>query len=313
MSEQDRGVFVPDQMRVFDGSIEDDDDEGSRLPVLIVIALVVLASFAGVVWLAYEKGVASGRNETRLAVTDADAPAASQENAPATPAAKVTKAFEDPAPDDADSGPPAAAAAVTASGTSDVVAPAAAVKPIVPAPRVAAKTPAPVRSPAVPAPQKIAVTQSAPARITTPAQNLAAENSDLTVATAAPPAVRATSPAAKTAPAPKTAPPAVKVAPPSIIAASPAIAVPRSLNAAGQYFLQIGAYKSEADANSAWDAAKQRFGVQLRGRSPDVKKADLGPKGVWYRLRIAAFDSRDDASAVCGKLKSAGGSCIIAH
>src|SRR6202035_1971724 len=36
--------------------------EPSRLPLLVVIALVVLAAFAGVVWLAYTQGVERGRS-----------------------------------------------------------------------------------------------------------------------------------------------------------------------------------------------------------------------------------------------------------
>src|SRR2546423_107493 len=51
----------PDDVRVYDGGEDDFADEGSRLPLLIVIALVVLASFAGVVWLAYTQGVQRGR------------------------------------------------------------------------------------------------------------------------------------------------------------------------------------------------------------------------------------------------------------
>src|ERR1700756_3790820 len=65
MSNYDRGVYEPsDEVRVFDGSEEEDDVEGSRLPLLIVLALLVLAMFAGVVWLAYTQGVARGRGET---------------------------------------------------------------------------------------------------------------------------------------------------------------------------------------------------------------------------------------------------------
>ena len=65
MANYDRGVYEPsDEVRVFDGSEEEDDVEGSRLPLLIVLALLVLAMFAGVVWLAYTQGVARGRGET---------------------------------------------------------------------------------------------------------------------------------------------------------------------------------------------------------------------------------------------------------
>ena len=78
MANYERGVYEPrdegrDGVRVFDGSEEDDDVEGSRLPLLIVLALLVLAMFAGVVWLAYTQGVARGRGETPV-LTAANGP-----------------------------------------------------------------------------------------------------------------------------------------------------------------------------------------------------------------------------------------------
>ena len=74
MANYERGVYEPsDEVRVFDGSEEEDDVEGSRLPLLIVLALLVLAMFAGVVWLAYTQGVARGRGETPV-LTAANGP-----------------------------------------------------------------------------------------------------------------------------------------------------------------------------------------------------------------------------------------------
>ena len=56
MANYERGVYEPrDEARdgrVYDASEDDDDVEGSRLPLLIVLALLVLAMFGGVVWLA---------------------------------------------------------------------------------------------------------------------------------------------------------------------------------------------------------------------------------------------------------------------
>ena len=56
-----------DEVRVFDGAEEEEDVEGSRLPLLIVLALLVLAMFAGVVWLAYQRRRRAGawRNPAR--------------------------------------------------------------------------------------------------------------------------------------------------------------------------------------------------------------------------------------------------------
>src|SRR5271154_6809123 len=66
MVNYERGVYEPsDEVRVFDGSEDDEEDvEGSRLPLLIVLVLLVLAMFGGVVYLAYTQGVARGRGET---------------------------------------------------------------------------------------------------------------------------------------------------------------------------------------------------------------------------------------------------------
>src|SRR5215472_8353556 len=113
MTEYERGVFEPaERVRVFDGSEDDEDTEGSRVPGLIVIALVVLISFAGVVWLAYEKGVANGRNEPRIASVDSNGQPITQY--------KGLKIYEQPAPNDADvvTAAPAAAAPATPK-TSD--------------------------------------------------------------------------------------------------------------------------------------------------------------------------------------------------
>ena len=75
MPNYERGVYEPgDDVRVFDGSEEEDDVEGSRLPLLIVLALLVLAMFAGVVWLAYTRAW-RGAAAKRRCMTAAAGPA----------------------------------------------------------------------------------------------------------------------------------------------------------------------------------------------------------------------------------------------
>src|ERR1700759_847416 len=106
----DRGVYEPDEeVRLFDGSDEEEDVEGSRLPLMIVLALLVLAMFGGVVWLAYSHGVARGRGEPPV-LTAANGP---EKVAPSQPGgANVPyqgfKIYEQPAPtDDSGDAPPA--------------------------------------------------------------------------------------------------------------------------------------------------------------------------------------------------------------
>jgi cell division protein FtsN len=86
------GVYEPsDDVRVFDDA-DEVDEEGSRLPLLIVIALLVLAAFAGVVYLAYTQGVQRGRADAPRAVaSDTGQPGNS------TPY-KGLKIYEQPAP-----------------------------------------------------------------------------------------------------------------------------------------------------------------------------------------------------------------------
>jgi cell division protein FtsN len=300
MPQFERGLYEPgEDVRVFDGSEEEEDVEGSRLPLLIVLALLVLAMFAGFVWLAYSEGVARGRSEIPVVTAEAG-PA---RVAPANPGGAATpykgfKIYEQPAPPDEDTAqdtsprtpaeakaapPPAkptASAAATAppKPTAKVEAPPA--KPVAPSVKVAEATPtprpAPVAKASAPAPKAAAAT---PAQISAP----------LAPATALPKQLAANAPLAPT--------------PASSVAQAPA--------ASGAYVLQIGAYKSQAEADAAWNTYKAKHAALLAGYSPNVAQADLGDKGTWYRLRIAGFASRDVASALCDRIKADGGGCFL--
>ena len=76
--------------------------------------------------------------------------------------------------------------------------------------------------------------------------------------------------------------------------------------------LQIGSYKSEAEARQSWSAFKAEHDAAA-GYRPDVKSADLGAKGTWYRLRMGPFADRKSAMEVCAKLKADGASCLLAQ
>ena len=76
--------------------------------------------------------------------------------------------------------------------------------------------------------------------------------------------------------------------------------------------LQIGAYKSEDEANAAWKSFAHKHAMASAYQS-DVKKVDLGDKGVWYRLRLGTFADKTAATAFCDKLKADGGNCFLAR
>lgn len=92
---------------------------------------------------------------------------------------------------------------------------------------------------------------------------------------------------------------------------APAPAVKTASAGTGAFVLQIGAYKSQADATAAWRSYQAKHPV-VAGSASDVMKVDLGAKGTWYRLRIGSFDSKAAAAAMCQKLKADGGDCLTA-
>ena len=316
MANFERGVYEPsDEVRVFDGSEEEDDIEGSRLPLLIVLALLVLAMFGGVVWLAYTQGVARGRGETPV-LTAASGPerVAPQQSGGNNVPYQGFKIYEQPAPSDdsADTAPAAAAPAPAAPK---------------PAPVAAMPKPAPVAAMPKPAPAQV----TAPPAAAPPVAPKAAATTTPPVKAAAPAAppksVAALIQQANSVPEPPKPVPAAKAPKPAAAAAPPAsggaTGAPRQLAAAAPqapastpaagsgYVLQIGAYKSQADADTAWKSYKARHAALLSGYSNNVQQVDLGEKGTWYRLRIGGLSDREVATALCDRLKADGGACIL--
>ena len=305
MANFERGVYEPgdeahEGIRVYDGS-EEEDVEGSRLPLLIVLALLVLAMFGGVVWLAYTQGVARGRGETPvLAAAGGPERVAPQDPGGGNVPYQGFKIYEQPAPPD---------------DSAEPVSPA----PDAPAPQakapVAAAPPKPAAmSPAAPAPEA-----KAPPPAKTVAALIQQANSD-----PAKPALAAAA-AAKAAAAKAAAAKPIAVAPPAP-AAGPATGAPRQLGApvpavvaakpaapaaAGGYVLQIGSFKSQADAATAWKAYQGKHAALLSGYSDNVQQVELGEKGTWYRLRVGGFADREVAAALCERLRADGGACIL--
>ena len=101
MNNLQRGIYQPlaDKVPIYDLADEDPEEERSRVPLLVVIALVVLAAFAGVVWLAYNQGVERGRQGASLVITAPEGPVrvAPPDAAPATPFTGLN-VYNDPVP-----------------------------------------------------------------------------------------------------------------------------------------------------------------------------------------------------------------------
>jgi tetratricopeptide (TPR) repeat protein len=74
--------------------------------------------------------------------------------------------------------------------------------------------------------------------------------------------------------------------------------------------VQIASADTETSAWTTWKNMQKRFKV-LATQKPIVVKADLGAKGVFYRVRLAGFTEQTSAQTACSKLKSKGVSCFI--
>ncbi|MBC6982002.1 SPOR domain-containing protein [Caulobacter sp. 17J80-11] len=62
--------------------------------------------------------------------------------------------------------------------------------------------------------------------------------------------------------------------------------------------VQIAAFRSEADARTAWSDLVDRH-RELAGLTPQFEKVDLGSKGAWVRLKAGPITTPEAAKALC--------------
>ncbi len=102
------------------------------------------------------------------------------------------------------------------------------------------------------------------------------------------------------APQPKTAEPSPRTTP-APLAAPPAARSTPAVHEGTR--IQLGALKSKAAARAEWELLK-RANPQILGRlSAQTVRADLGGKGVFYRVEAGPFASPAEAAKICGRLK----------
>jgi hypothetical protein len=96
-------------------------------------------------------------------------------------------------------------------------------------------------------------------------------------------------------------------APTRVASTNPAAAA----STGGGYLVQVSSQKNEADAQASYRTLQSKFPSVLGSRAAQIKRADLGEKGVYYRAMVGPFGSPDEASQFCGSLKTAGGQCVV--
>ena len=114
------------------------------------------------------------------------------------------------------------------------------------------------------------------------------------------PVVKAPLPKANTAPSPRP----VDVAPSRPVTST--VASRRS-----DWVVQVSSTRSEADARAVWSTLQSKFPSLVSGTYADVKRADLGDKGIYYRTRVAGLADKSAAQSLCNSFKSAGQACFV--
>jgi hypothetical protein len=178
-------------------------------------------------------------------------------------------------------------------------------------PRDAVRAAAPATAAPAPAGATGSVLPTAPAP---PPGLVESEPKKVKTETIQPNQVAAPPPASPSAPVANMAPPALaSAAPAATSAAHPlSVAPARAANAeTGKYVVQVASQRSEADAQGSFRALQHKYPGMLGRYKVMVRRADLGDKGVFYRVQVGPFATAKQANEMCSSLKSAGGQCIL--
>ncbi|HEY5597484.1 MAG TPA: SPOR domain-containing protein [Kiloniellales bacterium] len=115
---------------------------------------------------------------------------------------------------------------------------------------------------------------------------------------APPPPVPAAPPAAK---APVAAP--VAPAAPSAVVANAA--------AAGRVTAQIASFRTRANAEGGWQRLRAAHPGLLGDRALILQEADLGDRGIYYRVRTGPFPDTAAAKDFCARLRARDQACVV--
>ncbi len=97
-------------------------------------------------------------------------------------------------------------------------------------------------------------------------------------------------------------------APPSATQGSPR---PSAAGRSGNFLVQISSQRSEATALETFGELQRRYPSILGDRAANIQRADLGERGIYYRVRVG-YPTREEAVRMCESLKAAGGDCLLA-
>ena len=72
------------------------------------------------------------------------------------------------------------------------------------------------------------------------------------------------------------------------------------------YVVQVTSRASQTGVLAAFANMQQKYPNLMEAYAPDIQRADLGEKGILYRLRVGPFSTKTAAQELCSKLKTSG-------
>ena len=79
----------------------------------------------------------------------------------------------------------------------------------------------------------------------------------------------------------------------------------------GSYYVQLASVQSQSGAHNEWGKIKNTYESLLRQADYRVKQADLGERGIYYRIQAGPM-SKDDANRICNEIKTQKpGGCLV--
>lgn len=343
MVNPDRNLYEPpyDDALLYESDLE--PERPRSRPLVVLLGIVVLAAFAGVVWVAYNQGVKHGQVGTPILTADSGPtriPGEAEATADPAPDKSYDRLFGDTPEQTETVLPPAEQPRAVASAEDPSTAEDPTEVPGAkggPQAKLATDIPPPSADPRMDSATGVSgspsLSSGSPKSITSSPSTSSEDITEAlppveltTVPPAAPKAV-ATAPVkpapahpAPTATTPITPPPAAVVKTPpapvpapveeSVSALPPAAESPAA--ASSGVMIQLGSFPSDKLAAAAWSKIKSSNQGLLGDYRPTIKSAEIEGKGTWYRLRVGGFADKAAAANVCEQLKATGQACIIA-
>ena len=85
---------------------------------------------------------------------------------------------------------------------------------------------------------------------------------------------------------------------------------PEAAPASGNAAIQLASLPNEAQARAMMEKLQQKYAAKLGGAKLRVVRADLGSRGIYYRIQSQSL-AEGEANRVCSALKQTNAGCIL--